>query len=179
MDSGTACGLPLLTGRQLLKVALPIRATIPAILTRRQYGQRILSARSGSSLPATIRPMLRPVMTTAAGDSRSTPPGRGSQPGDGSIRLVSRAHSFVAGSIAMMVGLDHMRGSYEVYVNGTRIGDRRYQQPLYQYQRALMVYAVPQPLLAARGDMVLAIRWCSTTPAPNADRTLGGRLFDQ
>jgi phosphoserine phosphatase RsbU/P len=63
------------------------------------------------------------------------------------------------GSIAMMVGLDHMRGSYEVYVNGTRIGaPGDINSSLYQYQRALMVYAVPQPLLTARGDMVLAIR---------------------
>ena len=34
-----------------------------------------------------------------------------------------RAHIHLRpGSTAMMVGLDHMRGSYEVYVNGTRIG---------------------------------------------------------
>jgi phosphoserine phosphatase RsbU/P len=63
------------------------------------------------------------------------------------------------GAAAMMVGLDHMRGSYEVYVNGTRIGaSGDINSSLYQYQRALMVYSVPQPLLTAHGDIVLAIR---------------------
>jgi phosphoserine phosphatase RsbU/P len=67
---------------------------------------------------------------------------------------------------AMMVGLDHMHGSYEIYVNGTRTGSSGDMNGMfYHYQRALAVYSVPQSLLDARGDMVLAVR-CSFDRAP-------------
>jgi hypothetical protein len=63
------------------------------------------------------------------------------------------------GATAIMVGLDHTDGSYEVYVNGTRIGaSGDIDSSVYRYQRALMEYPVPQALLISRGDMVLAIR---------------------
>ncbi|MFZ0340297.1 MAG: SpoIIE family protein phosphatase [Terracidiphilus sp.] len=63
------------------------------------------------------------------------------------------------GSTAMMVGLESIRGSYEVYVNGVRIGSAGdlYGTPS-RFQRAMVVYPIPQPLLDSRGDMVLAVR---------------------
>jgi hypothetical protein len=81
--------------------------------------------------------------------------------GMGSVRFGwYRAHIRLRpGATAMMFGLDHMRGSYEIYVNGTRIGSAGDMKgSLYRYQRALVVYPIPQSLLMARGDMVLAIR---------------------
>src|SRR5208282_2878083 len=71
-----------------------------------------------------------------------------------------RAHIHLhPGATAMMVGLDQMNGSYEVYVNGTRIGSAGdMNHPVERYQRALAVYPIPQTLLDARGDMVLAVR---------------------
>lgn len=63
------------------------------------------------------------------------------------------------GSAAMMLGLDHIRGSYEIYVNGTRIGAAgNIDHSSYRYQRVLAVYPIPQALLNARGDMILAVR---------------------
>ncbi len=71
-----------------------------------------------------------------------------------------RAHIHLRpGSTAVMVGLDHMRGSYEIYVNGVRIGSAGDMNgKLYRYQRAQAVYPIPQSLLIARGEMILAIR---------------------
>jgi hypothetical protein len=71
-----------------------------------------------------------------------------------------RAHIHLRpGATAMMIGMDHIRGNYEIYVNGTRIGAAgNINRPSYRYQRVLAVYPIPQPLLGARGDMVLAVR---------------------
>ena len=71
-----------------------------------------------------------------------------------------RAHIHLrSGSTAMMVGLNEIRGSYEVYVNGVRIGSAGdlYGLPS-RFQRAMVVYPIPQALLDSRGDMVLTVR---------------------
>ena len=71
-----------------------------------------------------------------------------------------RAHIHLrAGSTAMMVGLEYIHGSYEVYANGVRIGSAGdlYGTPS-RFQRAMVVYTIPQALLDSRGDMVLAVR---------------------
>ncbi len=77
-----------------------------------------------------------------------------------------RAHVHLRpGSTGVMVGLDHMRGSYEVYANGTRIGSAGdlYTLPS-RYQRTIALYAIPQASLSPSGDIVLAIR-CGFNPA--------------
>jgi sigma-B regulation protein RsbU (phosphoserine phosphatase) len=64
------------------------------------------------------------------------------------------------GATAMMVGLNRMSGSYEVYVNGTRIGSAgNMNSLLYRGQYALAVYPLPQTLLNPRGELVLAVRF--------------------
>lgn len=63
------------------------------------------------------------------------------------------------GAVNVDIGLTQIRGSYEVYVNGTRIGGAGDMNGMpYHYQRALVVYPIPQALLDARDDVVLAVR---------------------
>jgi len=71
-----------------------------------------------------------------------------------------RAHIHLRpGSAAMSIGIDHIRSSYQIYVNGALIGSSGdINNTHYHFQRALAVYPVPKSLLSGQTDMVLAVR---------------------
>jgi hypothetical protein len=64
------------------------------------------------------------------------------------------------GTRSLMVGIQDVGGSYEVYANGVRIGARgKMMGGLYSWQDSLVSYAVPDDAVGSRGDLVLAIRF--------------------
>jgi hypothetical protein len=63
------------------------------------------------------------------------------------------------GTRNLMVGIEDLAGNYEVYANGIRLGGSgRMTERLLSAQSSLVAYAVPDNLVAERGDLVLAIR---------------------
>jgi len=73
------------------------------------------------------------------------------------------------GSRSLMIGIQDVGGSYEVYANGVRIGGSgKMNDELYAWQDSLFAYAVPDNPAAARGDLVVAIRF-----AVNWESSLG------
>ena len=69
----------------------------------------------------------------------------------------------------LMVGIQDVGGSYEVYANGVRIGGSgNMHGEQYSWQDSLFSYAVPDDPAASRGDLVLAIRF-----AVNWERSIG------
>ncbi len=67
---------------------------------------------------------------------------------------------FRPGTRNLAIGVERTNGSYEVYVNGVRVGSNGNMTGLVRfYQRALVVYSVPENLLTPQGDLVLAIRF--------------------
>jgi sigma-B regulation protein RsbU (phosphoserine phosphatase) len=69
------------------------------------------------------------------------------------IRLRPGAHN-------LTVAAERIRGSYEVYANGQRIGvNGRIQGLEFLTQSRLLAFPVPDSLLNSRGDLVLAIRF--------------------
>jgi hypothetical protein len=60
----------------------------------------------------------------------------------------------------LAVALEHTFGSYEVYVNGVRVGSNGDMAGLMRfYQRGIAAYPVPDNLLSPHGDLVLALRF--------------------
>ena len=72
-----------------------------------------------------------------------------------------RAHIHLRpGARSLAIGLEHTFGSYEVYVNGVRIGSNGDMAGLVRFtQRTLVAYPVPDSLLSADGEVVLALRF--------------------
>jgi hypothetical protein len=60
----------------------------------------------------------------------------------------------------LAIGLEKTRGSYEVYLNGARVGSNGDISGMVVFrQRTLVAYPVPENLLLPSGDLVLAIRF--------------------
>jgi hypothetical protein len=72
-----------------------------------------------------------------------------------------RAHIHLRpGTRNLAIGLERTSGSYEVYVNGVRIGSNGDMSGLLHFlQRTLVAYPVPDNLVEPKGDIVLAIRF--------------------
>jgi hypothetical protein len=77
------------------------------------------------------------------------------------------------GVSGLMVGTEHVFGSYEIYANGVRIGSagRISGIPVYA-QRNLVVTPVPAHLVTPQGELVLALRFALEATGP------GGRGTD-
>jgi phosphoserine phosphatase RsbU/P len=64
------------------------------------------------------------------------------------------------GTSNIAIGIERTFGSYEVYVNGARVGSNGDMAGLVRFaQRTLVVYPVPENLLSTNGDLVLALRF--------------------
>jgi len=72
-----------------------------------------------------------------------------------------RAHVHLRpGTRDLAIGLERTYGSYEVFVNGVRVGGNGDMAGLVRFaQRTLTTYAVPDDALMPTGDLVLAIRF--------------------
>jgi hypothetical protein len=63
------------------------------------------------------------------------------------------------GAHNLTVAMERIRGSYEIYANGQRIGANGRMQGLeFLTQSRLLAFPVPDSLLNSRGDLVLAVR---------------------
>jgi sigma-B regulation protein RsbU (phosphoserine phosphatase) len=64
------------------------------------------------------------------------------------------------GTHNLSIALEHTYGSYEVYANGVRIGSNGDMSGLMRFaQRTLVAYPLPDSLLTANGDLVVALRF--------------------
>ncbi|MDE3185903.1 MAG: SpoIIE family protein phosphatase, partial [Acidobacteriota bacterium] len=76
------------------------------------------------------------------------------------------------GVSGLMVGTQHVFGSYEIYANGVRIGSagRIAGIPVYA-QRNLVVIPVPAHLVTPQGELVLALRFALEATGANGSGT--------
>jgi len=72
------------------------------------------------------------------------------------------------GTRNLTVATLNMLGRYEIFANGVRIGGNgAMMRPLFLQEDAVLAFAVPDNLLAPRGDLVLAIRYARNRAAQN------------
>jgi len=76
------------------------------------------------------------------------------------------------GTHNLVIGTAFIRGRYQIYANGVLIGGKgAIVQPLFFQQNAVLSFAVPDQLMAARGDLTLAIRFALNRTARDGHGT--------